>query len=70
MLNARAYLSAQLNNFYIDKYEEESIDEEAQDQFIEELQGMEAKELYDLCLEYEIPIPQAMFVDIFGNFIG
>ena len=70
MFNKQQYLLAKLNNFYIDKCEEEIIDKETQDELIEELESMETKQLYDLCVEYDLTIPHDMFKDIFGNFLA
>ena len=70
MFNRKSYLFAKLNNFYIDKCEEEIIDQTTQDELIEELESMETKQLYDLCVGYELSIPHDMFKDIFGNFLA
>ena len=70
MFSKQKYLTAKLNNFYIDLFESDQIDQGTLDTLIEELESMEVPELYKLCMEYEVRIIQTEFMDAFGNFKG
>ncbi len=70
MFDKQKYLQAKLNNFYIDLFESDNIEEDSLDELIKELEYMETPELYKLCIEYEVSIYRSQFIDTFGNFMG